>query len=36
LSALKNEKFRGGKHDTDLFPKGHALSSKWQMYRQIQ
>jgi phage gp29-like protein len=28
LSALKNEKFRGGKHDTDLFPKGHALSSK--------
>ena len=28
LSALKNEKFKGEKHDTDLFPKGHALSSK--------
>jgi len=28
LYALKNEKFRGGKHDTDLFPKGHKLSSK--------
>lgn len=28
LYALKNEKFRSGKHDTDLFPKGHPLSSK--------
>lgn len=28
IYALKNEKFRGGKHDTDLFPKGHKLSSK--------
>jgi hypothetical protein len=28
LYALKNEKFRSGKHDTDLFPKGHKLSSK--------
>lgn len=28
LYALRNEKFRSGKHDTDLFPKGHPLSSK--------
>jgi len=28
LYALKNERFRGGKHDTDLFPKGHPLRSK--------
>ncbi len=28
LYALKNGKFRSGKHDTDLFPKGHPLSSK--------
>tara|TARA_R110002074_G_scaffold102238_4_gene220908 strand:+ start:9860 stop:11818 length:1959 start_codon:yes stop_codon:yes gene_type:complete len=28
LYALKNGRFRGGKHDTDLFPKGHPLSSK--------
>lgn len=28
LSALRNGKFRSGKHDTDLFPKGHPLSSK--------
>ena len=27
LYALKNEKFRGGKHDTDLFPDGHPLKS---------
>ena len=27
LYALKNERFRGGKHDTDLFPKGHKLRS---------
>ena len=28
LYALKNERFRSGKHDTDLFPSGHPLSSK--------
>jgi hypothetical protein len=28
LSALRTGRFRGGKHDTDLFPKGHPLSSK--------
>lgn len=28
LYALRNGRFRSGKHDTDLFPKGHALSSK--------
>ena len=28
LAALRTGKFRGGKHDTDLFPKGHPLSSK--------
>lgn len=28
LRALSSGKFRGGKHDTDLFPKGHPLSSK--------
>jgi HK97 family phage portal protein len=28
LYALRNGKFRGGKHDTDLFPSGHPLSSK--------
>ena len=28
LSALKNGKFRGGKHDTDLLPEGHPMSSK--------
>ena len=27
LYALKNEKFRSGKHDTDLFPSGHPLRS---------
>lgn len=27
LYALKNEKFKGGKHDTDLFPEGHPLRS---------
>ena len=27
LYALKNEKFRSGKHDTDLFPEGHPLKS---------
>ena len=28
IFALKNGRFQGGKHDTDLFPKGHPLSSK--------
>ena len=28
LYAMKNEKFRSGKHDTDLFPEGHPLRSK--------
>ena len=28
MYALKNERFRGGKHDTDLFPSGHKLKSK--------
>ena len=28
LFALRNGKFRGGKHDTDVFPEGHPLRSK--------
>jgi len=28
LYALKNGRFRGGKHDTDLLPKGHPQSTK--------
>ena len=28
LYALKNGKFRSGKHDTDLLPEGHPMSSK--------
>jgi len=28
LYALKNEKFRSGKHDTDLLPAGHPLKTK--------
>lgn len=28
LRALKNGKFSGGKHDTDLLPSGHPMSSK--------
>ena len=28
LYAVKNEKFRSGKHDTDLFPEGHPLKSE--------
>ncbi len=28
LFALRNGRFQGGKHDTDLFPEGHPLSSK--------
>ena len=27
LHAVRNERFRSGKHDTDLFPKGHPLRS---------
>ena len=28
LFALRNGKFRSGKHDTDLLPEGHPLSTK--------
>ena len=28
LFALRTGRFQGGKHDMDLFPKGHPLSSK--------
>ena len=28
LFALRTGRFQGGRHDTDLFPKGHPLSSK--------
>ena len=28
LFALRTGRFQGGKHDQDLFPKGHPLSSK--------
>ena len=28
LRALASGKFRGGKHDTDVFPEGHPLSSR--------
>ena len=28
LFALKNERFQGGRHDTDLFPSGHPLRGK--------
>ena len=28
LYALRNGKFKGGKHDTDVFPEGHPLRSK--------
>lgn len=28
LFALRNGRFRSGKHDTDLLPKGHPMSSK--------
>ena len=34
IYALKNGKFRSGKHDTDLFPSGHPLSSKKQEKKQ--
>lgn len=30
LYVLRNGKFRSGKHDTDLLPKGHPMSSKRQ------
>lgn len=30
LYALKNEKFRGGKHDTDLLPESHPLHTEGQ------
>jgi hypothetical protein len=28
LYALRNGKYRSGKHDTDLLPEGHPMSSK--------
>ena len=28
LFALRKGRYQGGKHDSDLFPKGHPLSSK--------
>jgi HK97 family phage major capsid protein/HK97 family phage prohead protease len=31
LFALKNDRFQGGKHDTDLFPDGHPLASEERM-----
>lgn len=31
LYAVRNERFRGGKHDTDLFPDGHPLKSEEKM-----
>ena len=31
LYAVINEKFRSGKHDTDLFPEGHPLKSEEKM-----
>ena len=34
LYALKNGKFRRGKHDTDLFPEGHPLSSKGKAHHE--
>ena len=30
LAALRTGRFRGGKHDTDLFPKGHRLQTRSQ------
>jgi hypothetical protein len=34
LFALKNGKFKSGKHDTDLFPEGHPLSSKGKAHNE--
>ena len=31
LYAVRNERFRSGKHDTDLFPDGHPLKTKEEM-----
>ena len=31
LYAVRNERFRSGKHDTDLFPDGHPLKSEEKM-----
>ena len=36
LYALKNGKYRGGKHDTDLLPEGHPMSSKKEMFLNIE
>ena len=35
LYALRNGKFRSGKHDTDLLPKGHPMSTKKSRFKQI-
>ena len=36
LSALRTGRFRSGKHDQDLFPKGHPLSSKKNSYEEYE
>jgi hypothetical protein len=36
LYAVKNGKYRGGKHDTDLLPEGHPMSSKKEMFTEIE
>ena len=36
LYALKNERFRSGKHDTDLFPEGHPLRSDNEDEREME
>ena len=35
LYALRNGKFRSGKHDTDLLPKEHPMSSKERSWEEI-
>jgi len=35
LYALRNGRFRGGTHDTDLLPKGHPKSTKKSRFKQI-
>jgi len=34
LFALKNDRFQGGDHDTDLFPSGHPLASEDRKYSE--
>ena len=36
LYVLRNGKFRGGKHDTDLLPKGHPMASSKQSRKEPQ